>query len=225
MPDYRPGTRERHLLRKRDNPLFGAAAAVSEADIATARRLDHLDQERFMARFRDLVQRAVDLEPNTPSETVLEIKEQLDLSYQQVCALPGDHAEIKQAIARLVNVIMQSVEAGIGNDAFARQQLRDEQIARQAHFELQDVPLVADLTHPESPVAEDELIPTLLSEPVETLGPALRLFDESQLATLWRDATGFLEQLDPDKTVADAWRRLALIEQSYRAMQPQSRPN
>jgi hypothetical protein len=214
------------LLRKRANPLFDEAQRrVSEEDIAAARREDSLEQDRFMEGFRALVQRAIDLEPNTPSETVLEIKEQLDKSYQQVCALPGDHAEIKNAIRKLVAVIMKSIQAGIGNDAYARQQLQDEEIARQAHFELQELPLVADLTHPESPIAEDELIPSLLSEPRETLAPVLQLFDENQLAAIHNDATVFLEQRDPEKQLSEAWQRLALIEQCYRELQPDSRAN
>ena len=78
------------------------------------------------------------------------------------------------------------------------------------------------LTHPESPIGEDELLPSLLSEPDETLAPSLTIFDAGQLAVICEDARAFLMQQDPDRTLEDAWRRLELIESIYhQASQPQ----
>ena len=125
------------------------------------------------------MKRAVELEPNTPSETILEIKEQLDHSYQRVCALPGDQSAIKNAIRQLIEVIMKAVRSGIGNDAYAQRQLEEEIIAREAHFELQELSLVAALTHADSLVTEEEFVPSLLSEVDENLERCLLLFDES----------------------------------------------
>ena len=119
-----PGVRERHLLRKRDNPLFsGDARDITNEELATARLDDGLEMDKFVQEFQELVQRAVELDPNTPSETILEIKEQLDHSYQRACALPGDQSAIKKAIRQLIEVIMNAVRSGIGNDAYATRQL------------------------------------------------------------------------------------------------------
>ena len=226
VPVNRPGVRETHLLRKRDNPLFDESRrAVRNEDLAQARLEDGLELDRFMEQFRSLVQKAVDLEPNTPSETVLEIKEALDQGYQQACALPGDQGKIKDAIKALVATIMRAVRAGAGNDSFAQQQLVEEEIAREAHYALQELPLVSALTHPDSPVAEDELVPTLLSEADDSLATALGIFDENQVAAIYNDASAFLKRQDPEKTLTDAWRRLGLIEDYFRAMQPATPAN
>ncbi|VAW80338.1 hypothetical protein MNBD_GAMMA15-1387 [hydrothermal vent metagenome] len=219
----KPGIREQHLLRRNNNPLFNASRReVRSEDFATARLDDGQELDRFMEEFQTLVQRAVDLKPNTPSETVLEIKAALDKAYQQVCALPGDHSQTRQAITRLVEAIMRAIWNGIGDDALARQELEDEETARRAHFSLQELPLVSALTHPDSPIGEDELLPSLLSEPEQTLAPSLTIFDPEQLEIICADARAFLTKQDPDKTLGDVWRRLELIENIYhQTQQPQ----
>ena len=217
----RPGIREQHLLRKQDNPLFDEIQRhVGKDDLAQARLEDGIERDRFINDFQSLVKKAVELEPNTPSETILQIKEELDRSYQQACALPGDQSEIKHAIIKLVTIIMQAIRKGVGNDAFARQQLQEEEMAREAHFALQELPLVAALTHPDSPIGETELVPSLLSEPVESLIPALALFDAPQIAAIYHDAAALLRQRDPQRRLNDAWQRFQGIEDHYRRLQP-----
>jgi hypothetical protein len=216
----KPGVRERHLLRKRQNPLFDAHQSdVSNEQLATARLDDGVEMDGFHRDFQLLVRRAVELEPNTPSDTILELKEELDRAYQRACALPGDQAEIKNSIKKLLTLIMQAVRSGSGNDAYAKRQLDDEEAAREVHFELQELPLVSALTHPDSPIAEDELVPSLLSEPVETLEPSLQLFDEGQLACILSDAEKLLQLKDPQRRLADAWQALKLIEACHRDRQ------
>ena len=78
---------------------------------------------------------------------------------------------------------------------------------------------------PESPVAADELIPSLLSEAEQSLAATLTLFDEQQMAALCHDARVFLAQQDPERRLADAWARLQLIEDHYRRLQPSAPPN
>jgi hypothetical protein len=217
----RPGIREQHLLRKMDNPLFDETQRnIGKDDLAQARLEDGMEKDRFLAGFQTLVQRAVELEPNTPSETVLELKEDLDRSYQEACALPGDMTEVKQSIRRLVGVIMQAVRAAAGADTLAQRELMEEDAARRAHYELQELPLVAALMHRESPITSDELIPSLLSEPEPSLSRTLALFDAQQLATISHDATAFLAQRDPDRGLPEVWQRLQVIEHSYRQLQP-----
>lgn len=209
-----------------NNPLFGEVRSkVGKDDLAQARLEDGLEKDRFLTAFQALVQQAVDLQPDTPSETVLELKAGLDHSYQQACALPGDMTPIKESIIRLVDLIMQAIRAGAGNDAHVQQQLIEEDIARKAHYELQEIPLVAALMHPDSPVAADELIPSLLSEAEQSLAATLALFDEQQMAALCHDAGVFLAQHDPERRLADAWARLQVIEDHYRRLQPSEPPN
>ena len=212
--DRKPGIREQHLLRKKDNPLFSENEdGISNDRIYKARLEDDVAAREFMENFRKLMQEAVDLKPNTPSDTILELKERLDQAYQHACALPGDTGEVKNAIRKLLDLMMKSVRDGAGADQTAQQKLLEEDAARKAHFELQEIGLVAALTHDQSPIAEDELIPSLLSETEEILQITLALFDPEQLALILKDAEMFLNNLDSEHYYTEAWSRLNVIRQ------------
>ena len=220
---HKPGMREQHLLRKKHNPLFGdEQSEIKDDELIRARIDDGVEMDGFLQSFQRLVQKAVDLEPNTPSEIILEIKQGLDRSYQQACALPGEQEPIKSAIKKLLASIMHAIRAGAAGDSHAQQQLDEEDAARKLHFEMQELPLVSALTHPQSPIAADELIPSLLSEPGETLLPTLQLFDENQITAILVGAEALLKEKDPQRTLTDAWQRLQLIEIWYHNMQPDS---
>lgn len=117
------------------------------------------------------------------------------------------------------------MRSGIGSDAYAARQLEEEELAREAHFSLQELPLVAALTHADSPVAEDELVPSLLSEDDASLERCLMLFDDTQMASLCHQAGRWLQELDPDRELVDAWRRLALMQAYYRSIRPDADVN
>lgn len=210
----RPGRRERHLLRKRNNPLFSEEEQrISGSDLQEAQRLDHEELVEFITGFHTLIHETVNLQPNEESSVILDIKERLDRTYEQASGLADDQTETKSAIHKLVQVIMSTVEAGAGDDFQALQELEQEKTARAAHFELLQHPIVADLLHPESPIAEKELVPTLLSESPDGLQAALELFDNVQLAILCEEAQEMLRRAEKEgKTVQQQRQRLLEME-------------
>jgi hypothetical protein len=210
-----PGRRERHLLRKGNNPLFGdAGGAPTEGAVQEAQRLDHEELVAFIGHFRQLVLRASRLRPNEGSEVILALKEELDKAYEQAAGLADDQRETQGAIERLVEVIMQSVRRGAGDDPVARREIADEEQARAAHYELLRYPLVADLLCPDSPIAEGELAATLLSTDDQELAAVLELFDAAQLALLCAQGRELLTAA----SAAGAARRLGMLEQRLAAL-------
>jgi hypothetical protein len=189
-----PGRRERHLLRKQNNPLFPAhERQISAAELDEAQRLDHEELEQFIGDFRRLVHRAVALQPNVGSEVVLALKEELDKAYERSAGLADDQRETQEAILRLLDLVMGAVRRGAGEDPVALGELEQETLARQTHFELLRQPLVADLLDPDSPIAQDELAATLLSADEAGFTAALMLFDEDQRVLIRRDAEQLLQ--------------------------------
>ncbi|MBT3046616.1 MAG: hypothetical protein AB2728_01805 [Candidatus Thiodiazotropha sp.] len=183
----RPGRHERHLLRRFENPLFAEAArTLTQAQLTEAQRLDHEELVAYIEELRRLVGEAVALGPHEQSDVILDLKERLDKAYETACRLADDQTPNKEAIRKLVDVIMRSVWKGAGNDTLAHQELQQEEAARQAHYALLENPLVADLLDPESLIAEDELLPVLLSTGESDFEAALTLFDATQLEALLR---------------------------------------
>jgi len=221
-----PGPRERHLRRKTNNPLFSEAGrSVSQNDILHARQQDEMDLVTFMNEFQALVQEAVELKPEADSEIILNLKERLDKSYAQCCTLPGDQDQIKQAVIKLIDVIMEAVRVGAQNDLSALEKLDEEERARKDHFALHNHKLVADLMLEESPIASDELVPSLLSEEHEGLVATLNLFEEEVLATIYQQAKSLLQSLmDSGNDLPEAWERLETIESFLTQLTPENSP-
>ena len=210
-----PGPRERHLQRKYKNPLFTSGDSITEENVLNAREQDEIELNHFLRYFRDLVQEAIDLKSNADSDVVLDIKERLDKCFVHCCALPGDHSDIKAAVNKLVEVIMKAVRQGAANDPLAQSKLDEEDLARRMHNELAEHILVADLLLPDSPIAEDELVATLLSETTDSLEAALSMFDAEHISDIFETASALLAELDQaGKALPAAHANLELIKQA-----------
>jgi hypothetical protein len=182
---HKPGRRERHLRRRHENPLFAwPPAEVPPEDLLAAQRADHEEMEAFRDSLRALVQRAVDLPPDSGSEQIISLKEALEQHYELACGLPENHDDAKAAIKRLITVIMRTLWRQAGTDPLAQQELSDEEAAREIHFRLLEQPLVADLLHPESPIRPEELIPALLCGSPAEAAAVRELFDPPHIAQL-----------------------------------------
>ncbi len=192
----KPGRNERHLRRKHNNPLFPKSQqTVSPEELLEAQRLDHEELVEFIGGFRALVQRTVNLKSNEESDVILKIKEQLDIAYEQASGLADDQSETKNAIQKLTQIIMNSIRANAADDRVAQEELKQEQQARAAHYSLLQHPIVADLLHPESPILESDLAPSLLSESSMGLQAALELFDDAQLQIICETGSELLKSL------------------------------
>lgn len=189
-----PGPHERQLKRKLDNPLFENNDEINQTMIDRARQNDMIAFEHYLASFQTLVQETANLEANSDSAIILDIKERLDKSYTLCCAMPGENTEIKNAINKLLKVIMIAVRKGAANDPVALEKLDEEDIARNIHQALQRNLLVVDLMQDESPIAQNELTATLLSESESNLQQALTLFDSEQLGLIFNEAREKLEK-------------------------------
>jgi hypothetical protein len=209
-----PGRHERHLLRKQDNPLFpDAQRHLTQSQLTDAQRLDHEELEAYIHDLRKLVGEAVALGPHEQSDVILELKERLDQAYETACRLADDQTPNKQAIRKLVEVIMRAVWKGAGNDTLAHQELEQEEAARASHYELLERPLIADLLDPESLIQADELLPVLLTAQREEFEAAITLFDPEQLRAICAKGEALRAETDNLADLPDAAERLDELEQ------------
>ena len=206
----KPGRHERHLLRKLDNPLFPRPVIdPADEEILEAQRLDHDELLAYITELRQLVQQAIELKPNEESQVILDLKAELDKSYEQACTMADEQEGNKQAIHQLINVIMRTIRVNATGDSHAEQELNEEEQARALHFTLLEQPIVPDLLDPDTLISEDELVPCLLSDSKEGLDAALELFDEEQRAQLVAQAEQLVEAMD--SPAEDVLTRLAQL--------------
>lgn len=209
-----PGPFERHLKRRLLNPLYKKSDAVlTQKDIDDAKRKDEESLLNFMQHFQSVVKQTTELGATSESDVVLKIKEQLDECYATCCAMSGDHSNLKAAITKLISAIMNAVRKGAENDPVALKKLDEEDIARKMHNDLHERKLIADLMLQDSPIAENELTPTLLNEESDDLDAALQLFTEEQLHYIYKDAQSLLESLRAEgHEIPHAWERFQQIK-------------
>ncbi len=205
------GTRERHLQRQYKNPLFAPELReFDEQRLAGARYMDDNDVAEFTEKFHLLLSEVAELKPNEGSEKMLDLKSRLDESYELCSGLVGEHLAEKEAIVKLVNVIMASIRMGAQGDAEAEQNLQEEELARKTHYQLLSFPLIADLLKPSSPIIREQLVPTLLSESEEAISAAFQLFDTEHCEQICQQAELLLKNLDDD--CPQAWQRFRWMQ-------------
>lgn len=209
-----PGSHERHLLRRSNNVLFQSEKMVLDDDtLMAAQEKDHNEIVQFHEGFKIAINDTVNLKPNVESDVVLELKDRLERLYEQAFRIGDDLAEMKGAIKQLLAVIMASIRKGAGNDAQAHQELDQEETAREAHFQLLGLSLVADLLNPESVIKESHLIPTLLSLKKEDLSQVVQIFDKSQLVNIVEEGEELLKvMLEENKDTPAAIENLVFIQ-------------
>lgn len=204
------GMHERHLRRRDGNPLFSVPPAEYQAeDYLEARRLDSHELNTFHNDMQEVIQQAIDLPANAPSETVLELRGRLDQLYTRCSGFGGSCGSHKQAIRKLIEIVMNAVWQAVADDQQARMELESEEVARQKHFCLLEYTLVSDLIRPDTPIASEELVPTLLQADDDELEAVLWLFEPEQLQDIYGHACALLEQREEQGyELAEAWERL-----------------
>jgi hypothetical protein len=190
----RPGRHERHFCRKVDNLLFPRPIVdFSNEALLDVQRKDHEELLSFLTSLRKLVRVAVELKPNEETQTILDLKSELEKHYELACGLADNQAANKQAIAQLIDVIMNTVRGNAGGDSLAEQELAEEALARKTHFALLESSLVADLLHPDSVIQTDELAAVFLTDEESAVKAAIELFDGEQCQQISLDMKNLLE--------------------------------
>ncbi|MEE9445246.1 MAG: hypothetical protein V3V19_06255 [Cocleimonas sp.] len=199
IPSENPGAFERHLIRRDGNLLFAERKTIVNSDsLMEAQKKDHEILQKFMLDFKDTMLKAIDFKPNEDSEVILEIKDSLDKLYATSSTIADDQTRIKDSIKKFLNVLMESVRKGAGEDAHALQELEQEDIAREANFNFLDSKLAADILDPDSPIENVDLVPTLLSANKDDLALSTQLFDKDQITYILTEAEKLITQLDAE---------------------------
>lgn len=183
-------------MRRHQNPLFGRPLPqIAPETLLEAQRADHEEMEAFADSLRAILARAVDLPPETGSEEILALKEDLERHYEEACGLPGDHDAEKAAIIRLIETIMRVVRRHAGSDPLAVEELSQEEAARAIHFRLLGLPLIADLLHPDSPILPEELVAAVLTASESEVAALGDVFGPTEIALIADQAEARLAEL------------------------------
>lgn len=208
-----PGPRERQLQRKLNSPFFSAQRAISQADIQIAQQQDQVAMQTFMVQFRELVQRAANLDKNVESEVVLLLKAQLEQQYTICTGLPGQPAPIRDALKKLITTISATLRNTSQNDPHALEKLDTDEEHTLLHLQLCEHQIVSDILHPDHIIPTEEQVPTLLNESEEALQAALALFPPERIIEMAEEGKALLKKIEAKgQSLPVAWQRLGQME-------------
>ena len=140
---------------------------------------------------------------------ILDLKADLDKSYETASTLADDQSGNKDAIRQLLAVVMSTVRSAAAGDPMAEQQLDEEEEARTQHFRFLEYPLVADMLDPDSCIEEDELVAVLLTEDEKSVGAILEILDSRQLVALVSQAQQLMAETEkPPQSATDRLEQL-----------------
>ncbi len=179
-----PGAYERHFIRQYDNLALFNIAPLDQATLKQAQQKDQQDAQAFKETLLTLVQKAMDLESQTDSQILLDLKAELEQSYTYACSLAGDQTLNKQSLNRLITVLLTTINAQVEQDTLAIKEMKMEKEAREIHFKMIENALIADLLREFSPIDPKKLLETLLSETIDSCYQCLGLFDDEQIISL-----------------------------------------
>lgn len=205
-----PGCWERHLQRQYKNPLFShKSEPVTEEAIQIAQQKDKEEYFTFQKAFYELIREVAELESQVEVSFILKIKDEIDVLYEQCAGLGGDFSAEKKSLRKLSQLVTQSLVKSDTNTY----DIEQEKEARELHFSLLEHPFIAHLLRPQSPIAEDDIVPTLLSEEESAIQAAMSLFNTEQQQILCYEARNLLSRLKQEGYVLSiAWTRLMVME-------------
>lgn len=216
------GPRERQLQRRHNNPLFGTRQPVTQQQIGHAQQQDRQAAQEFMLEFRELVQRALALDKSAESDAVFLIKAQLEQQFAVCTGMHGDSSALQAAIRKLVSTIGTTLRTASQNDPDALEKLQNDEQHTALHLQLCSHAIVSDILNPDAVIADNELVPTLLSESEDALQSALALFPPERIAAMAEEAKGLLQQVEAaGHSLPNAWQNLAQMENWLRSEPPQ----
>lgn len=208
-----PGPRERQLQRKLNNPFFSTSNPLTQATIQIAQQQDQVAMQQFMVQFRELVQRAANLDKNVESEVILLLKAQLEQQYTVCTGLPGNPAAIRDAIKKLITTISATLRDTSKNDPHALEKLGTDEEHTLLHLQLCEHQIVSDILNPDQIITHDEQVPTLLNESEDALQAALALFPPARISEMIDEGKTLLKNIEAKgHSLPVAWQRLGQME-------------
>lgn len=210
-----PGCWERHLQRQYKNPLFSHLDYdITQFDVEEAQRRDEKERQSFQTDFQHLLEEVANLQAQVEADIVLKLKDRIDALYEQCAGLGGDFSQAKKGLRHLNDLIMQAILSSGIEEPEMLERLEREKSARYMHFSLLEYAFIAHLLHPNSPIGETEIVPSLLSEDDASLRAAMSLFETKQQKILCEEGRSLLTRLkEQGYDLPTAWMRLASMEQ------------
>jgi len=160
-----PGCFERHLQRRKDNPLFPIERRkISKADVVEAQQMDQSEQDHFIALVKSLgaeLEKSEKMKPGSTIQDSTYLQKVQDL-LELAAAIGGNIQNAVRMLESTEAEMIQHLDKQMPDGAKSLRQARTLSTMKR-------IPFIAQSTRKNSPIFSGEEVPALLSEKPETI--------------------------------------------------------
>jgi hypothetical protein len=166
------GCYERHLQRRRQNPLFPKDRQdVSLAAIQQARQRDNDERSALRSQIVEALRPLMEGPDSVDGQMAIGLLQEIHQLIERACQCDQGLEQEVAALQQGYQSLSESIRIVRGSEHSA--QLDAAAHALQAQIALLSSPLLATLCRPDSPMRADELVPSFISLPVNEIGRCL----------------------------------------------------
>lgn len=172
-----PGCFERHLQRKFQNPLFPVDRRnITTAELISARSRDGADLREFMNQFEPLLNYATSLGNHVLMSECLRLRQEIEDLIIRAAEIGAIAAEQRKNLQCLYDVVVECIRQACPLED--RQNLENA-LAKSVNIQkMKGNEFIAQLTRRDTPVLGSDVIPSILSENIETVRLLVSLWNE-----------------------------------------------
>lgn len=178
-----PGAFELHLLRRCNNLLFQKERRiVSQSDIAAAVAQDKLDSRLLEKHFHQLVERILhDIGNKTTWGELNKVRERIDFLIETSAGIGGAASEIKDKLQQLRQSLIFTARQGFSKNIEYLHLLNEAEDYHETNITKFSVPFIAQMGRKNSPIPNNELVPSLLIKKPETIRTVMSHLMDTEL--------------------------------------------
>jgi len=206
-----PGCFERHLQRRFRNPLFPLNRRdISSSELADAQARDAADFASFFHDFDGMIRGACSDDLPQTFSTHLKLRKETEELLVRAAEIGAIAQKQKASLQDFYATIVKTLR-----DGCATEEVPALEQALQTSYQLQRThtnDFVAQLERKDGPISGAEVLPSVLSEDVETVRLVVEVFDESLLTAMRRLTTELLaEARAEDYVLQDGQEKLSAM--------------
>lgn len=175
-----PGIRERHLIRKYQNPFLASDLPPTQHDINKAQQQDREETINFLSDFEKLATTAKDISLTEEISEALEFIQELNTQYCLCTSLSTDLAQFREKLTKLIDSLSRLLWRHCVDSPSMMAKLDLLESDRCEQRELLQHQFIADLLHPKGPISARDFVPSLLFESGDSISATMNHLDKKQ---------------------------------------------
>ena len=176
----KPGVRERHLIRKYQNPFLAADLPMTQSEVDNAQLQDREETLSFLNDFEKLATAAKNISLSEEVDETLTLIQELNTQYCLCTSLSTNLAQFRGKLTKLIDGLARLLWRHCVDSPSMMAKLDLLESDRCEQRELLQHQFIADLLHPKGPISARDFVPSLLFESGDSISATMNHLDKKQ---------------------------------------------